>query len=214
MKDFFTQCLKDLESLTGIRQLYFLQSDLEDGERKKNVLIDGMVATRNQFDYIPDEAIKKIVREQMVKDQDYDALNSRVLFKWLNMHKDVYFAKAQTPFKIDSVDLTEEQRERIDKLANEYKASLINDFKPVYKNLEYEIERIKKEDEERQQGRKAIASKSSEYMLIREKRDAAIKTRGIDTLPLSDLKRFAVENEIFYCRSLEEAQEIYAEVYL
>lgn len=91
MRDFFIQCLKDLESLTGLRQLFFLQSDLQDGERKKNVLIEGMILVAKKFDYIPEEEQKKIISRMMVEDQDYDSLNSRVIWKWLNLHKDKYF---------------------------------------------------------------------------------------------------------------------------
>lgn len=83
MKEFFIECLKDLESLTGLRQLYFLQSDLEDGERKKNVLIQGMILAAQDYPYIPEDAQKKIIRDQMVKDQNYDALHARVIHRWL-----------------------------------------------------------------------------------------------------------------------------------
>lgn len=95
MKDFFIQCLKDLEPLTGIRQLYFMQSDLEDGERKKNVLIYGMIAAAEDYPYIPEESKKKIIRDQMVKDQNYEALNGRTIHKWLNAAANAYRTHSQ-----------------------------------------------------------------------------------------------------------------------
>lgn len=95
MNEFFIQCLKDLESLTGLRQLFFLQSDMEDGERKKNVLIEGMVLAFNDYPFIPEEARKKIIRDQMVKDQKYDALNSRTIHKWLSAAANAYRTHSQ-----------------------------------------------------------------------------------------------------------------------
>ncbi len=86
MKEFFIECLKNLEALTGIRQLFFLQSDPE-GAKKKDVLIDGMVLVSKKFDYIPEETQQKYIRKMMVEDQNYESLNSRVIWKWLDMHK-------------------------------------------------------------------------------------------------------------------------------
>lgn len=95
MKDFFIQCLKDLEPLTGLRQLFFLQNDLEDGERKKNVLIDGMILACKDYPFIPEVAQKKIIRDQMVKDQTYEALNSRTIHKWLTAASNAYRTHSQ-----------------------------------------------------------------------------------------------------------------------
>lgn len=93
MKEFFKQCLKDLESLTGLRQLYFLQTD-EDGERKVDVVITGMILAAADYPYIPQEAQQKIIREQMVKDQTYEALNSRVVHKWLTLAAGKYYRES------------------------------------------------------------------------------------------------------------------------
>jgi len=90
MKEFIKQCLEDLEPLTGIRQLYFMQQDA-DGIRKIKVLIDGIILALEDYPYIPEEAKKKIIRDQMVKDQNYDALNSRVINKWMATFGSTYF---------------------------------------------------------------------------------------------------------------------------
>lgn len=94
MKEFFKQCLEDLESLTGLRQLYFLQSD-EDGRRKIDVLLMGMVLACESYPYIPEEAQRKIIRDQMVKDQSYEALNSRTVHKWLTTAANSFRAHSQ-----------------------------------------------------------------------------------------------------------------------
>lgn len=96
MKEFFTQCLKDLEEISGIRQLFWLQSDLEDGERRKNVLINGMVAAAATFTYITDQEKQRIIRRMMVEDQTYEALNSRVINKWLSGAKDAHVLRAHS----------------------------------------------------------------------------------------------------------------------
>lgn len=214
MRNFFIQCLKDLESLTGIRQLYFLQSDLEDGERKKNVLIEGMIATSKQFPYISEQIQQKIIRDMMVKDQDYDSLNSRIIYKWLNLNKDLYFTESQKALEIDTKPLTDEESERVDKLLNEVKGQLVGDFKPKYTGLDEEIKKLEAEDKERQEGRKAIAHRSTEYFLLHERKLLAAKSRGLDKLGLHELKEFVIEDKVIVARNKEEAQEIYLEVYI
>ena len=89
MRDFFKQCLEDLEALTGNRQMYFFATD-PDGNRKLTVCLDGMVLAAKDYPYIPEESQKKIIREQMVKDQNYEALNSRTVHKWLTQAANAY----------------------------------------------------------------------------------------------------------------------------
>lgn len=215
MKDFFKQCLKDLEPLTGIRQLFFLQSDLEDGERKKDVLIDGMITTSAMFPYIPEETQKKIIREMMVKDQDYDSLNSRVIHKWLNQNKEFYYLEANKAAEAPRVNLSEEESERIDQLAQKTLASLAVDFSPSLKGVDEEMKKIQEEDKERQEGKKSFHYKPDPDKVLRAaKKMEAAKSRGLDKLDLRDLQAFVVSNETIMARTLEEAQEIYVEVYM
>jgi hypothetical protein len=173
MKEFFKQCLEDLESLTGIRQLYFLQVD-PDGKRKIEVLISGMITTSKQFPYISETDQQRIIREQMVKDQDYDSLNSRTVYKWLNMNKDFYFMDANSATEAPRIDLSDDEKERIDQLANKFKMSLMGNFRPEYKDLQKEIDDLKIEDFERQEGKHSTAKSlgyvppSKEYLIEKE----------------------------------------------
>lgn len=124
MKEFFTQCLKDLEPLTGIRQLFFLESDLDDGKRKKDVLIDGMVAVCAQFPYIPEQAQQKWIRKMMVEDQNYEALSPRTILKWLTLLSNSYRTQGQSQDSRPTDSLT-------------YYQSLTEDQKIIFK-AEYE----------------------------------------------------------------------------
>lgn len=91
MKDFFTECLKDLYSITGIEQVRWMQNDLKDGKRNFDLCVDSMVKTCELFDYIPEDEQKKIIRRMMIEDKDYTGLNSRTVYKWLALFKDSYF---------------------------------------------------------------------------------------------------------------------------
>lgn len=152
MKDFFIQCLKDLESLTGLRQLFFLQSDLEDGERKKNVLIEGMVLACKDYPYIPEESQKKIIREAMVKDQNYEALNSRVIHKWLTQAANAYRTHSNfteedlTPRDQDGKPTTPAPPEIADKYYREWIASLakIGSNAPTIEQIEADLKNVKR----------------------------------------------------------------------
>jgi len=159
MNDFLIQCLNDLESLTGLRQMYFLQSD-QDGKRKIEVLIKGMVATCKEFDYIPEAAQKSIIASQMRQDQEYEALNSRIIWKWLNAFKAPYLNPKELQDKeVVFEDITPETQ----KLVREWQMSLLD--KAVPQDVEFEKAKIIAEDAARLKGEVKIKSESAHYKI-------------------------------------------------
>lgn len=164
MKDFFKTCLEELEFKTGIRQLYWMQqgaADQGDFDKKKNILLDSMVIASNKFDYIPKEDQKLIITKMMVEDQEYDGMNSRTVWKWLNMHSVHYFSVNKAPEEIPRIEHTAEQSERINAMIAEYLKQLAGNFSPNYTGLKEEINRIQAEDKERSDGRKAAVGYQS-----------------------------------------------------
>ena len=147
MKEFLKQCFRDLEALTGIRQLYFFEVDPE-GERKLDICIQGILKVCEMYPYIPEEAQKKIIREQMVKDQDYEALNSRTVWKWFDKAKDIYWNRKEERQEIETT--TVELSEETQKLVREWQSKLLGFSVP---DAKMEMERIKKEDKERLEGK-------------------------------------------------------------
>lgn len=98
MKEFFQQCLEELEDVTGIRQLHWLRQACEDQatfDRRKTVLIDSMVMACQQFGFIPELAQQKMIRKMMIEDQQYDSLNSRTIHKWLTLAANSYRTHSQ-----------------------------------------------------------------------------------------------------------------------
>lgn len=102
MKAFFEQCLKDLEALTGKRQLAFWEMEAakspdaaKEGDRLIKVCIEGMLFACREFAFIPDDHKKRIIREQMVKDLVYDSLNGRTVYKWLAQAAAAYRTHSQ-----------------------------------------------------------------------------------------------------------------------
>lgn len=90
MKDFYTQCLKDLFAFTGIEQVRWMLLDLKDGERNFDLCVEGMVQVSKLHDYISEEEQKRIVRRMMVEDKDYTNLNARTVYRWLSNAKDAH----------------------------------------------------------------------------------------------------------------------------
>jgi hypothetical protein len=94
----------------------------------------------------------------------------------------------------------------------EYKARL-----EAYRQKEREqkINKIVHEDgyEQFKDELKSAKETSDAYLLIKEKKIAAAKLRGLDNLDLGDLKTFEIEKQKVVARNLEEAREIYIEVY-
>jgi hypothetical protein len=164
MKAFIEQCLRDQEAINGIRQLYYLETDT-DGKRKLEITILGILKTCEQFPYIPEQAQQKIIREQMVKDQDYDALNSRTVWKWLNQNKDLWWAKSQEP--VPEVKDAGPLSPETEKLIRDWQVSLLNGIgkeRPLFKErLADEMAKIKEEDKSRLEGKEIAKSESFKY---------------------------------------------------
>lgn len=213
MKDFLKQCLEDLEPLTGIRQYYYLTTD-PDGERKATVLILGIIEVLKQFPYIPESDQQKIIRDQMVKDQNYDSLNSRTVWKWLNAAKDVYWEKSQE--KVQEPEQVGPLTPETEKMISEYLAKLATGFEPKKRagfaqRLKEEMEKIQAEDEQRVAGNNY--KPDDNLVLIAEKKAQAARSRGLDKLGLHELKSFIVDGKTIVARDKEEAQEMYIEIY-
>lgn len=157
MRDFFKQCLEDLEALTGNRQMYYFATDA-DGQRKLKVCLDGMVLAANDYPFIPEEAKRKIIRDQMVKDQNYEALNSRTVHKWLTAAANAYRTHSQ--FTED--DLTPRDQlgnpaepappEVADKYYQQWLASLvkIGNVLPTIEQIKADLKEVKRVETGRQ----------------------------------------------------------------
>ncbi len=219
MKDFFIECLKDLKDLTGINQLHWIMQECKDQQefdKKKDNIIKSMVLVSEQFNYIPEEDQKRIIRDQMIKDQDYDSLNSRVVWKWLNLYKEHFASINNAPEEIPRVILTEEQNKKIDELLNQYKEQLKGDFRPDYSKVDSEIEKIQKEDKARNEKPVSLTigykPQMSEDQFNRKMK--AISDRGLNKVDFNDLLSYEIEGKTILARNESEAQEMYLEIYL
>lgn len=121
MKDFFTQCMKDLFAITGIEQVKWMQNDLVNGKRDFDLCVESMVQVSAKFEYISEEDQQVIIRRMMVEDKQYKGLNSRTVWGWLDMHKDTYY-RGQTHF--EETEHNPAPPEVADKYMQEWKQSL------------------------------------------------------------------------------------------
>jgi len=149
MKEFLRTCLEELELKTGIRQVYWLNQQCETQEqfdKKKNILLDSMVLVCKEFEYIPEDAQKSIVSNQIIKDQDYDALNARTLWKWFKLFSGPYMNPPEVQKKeIVYPDISPETQKMIDDLKNKLVGGPMFDMRLV----EDDMKKIQKEDKER-----------------------------------------------------------------
>lgn len=103
MREFFKSELKTLKAKTGLNQ-YENISSMTDAKFQFKILLDSMVASCNEFNYIPDTDKKRIIQEQIIRDQDFTGLNSRVIWKWLNLNKDHYWTIFQMKQKPEAFE--------------------------------------------------------------------------------------------------------------
>lgn len=130
MRDFFRQCLNELEDRTGLRQLFFLKSQCANEaefDKRVNIILDSMVYASKSFSYIPEESQQKYILRMMVEDQDYDHLDSRTVHKWLNLHKD----KHMTTPKITEEEMTPAPPEVAEKYIEQFKEAVLKVGNPV-----------------------------------------------------------------------------------
>lgn len=155
MRDFFKQELEALKAKTGLNQ-YENFSAMVDSEgnsiaaKQIGILLDSMVLACNEFPYIPDMDKCTIIQKMIIQDQDFTALNSRSVWKWLNMHKDVYWGKVkheeETP--VEYPPLTEEEKAELDKELLRRKAEAMAE-KTKFPGLDLTMKAIEAEDKER-----------------------------------------------------------------
>ena len=166
MKEFFKSELQTLKAKTGLNQ-YETVSNMPDAAKQIGILLDSMVLVCNEFPYIPDSDKQKIIKKMIIQDQEFTALNSRAVWKWLNMHKDAYWAKEQEIEHLEQPagPLSPETEKLIkdfqDNLARQMEAEKRNRITSG-KRLREEMEKITREDSERLEGKKTTEFQTSE----------------------------------------------------
>ncbi len=111
MREYFEQLLNSLESLTGLKQLERI-SQKRDAGLELNNLLDVLCRVCSLFPYIPDDAKKNIISDSVITDQDFIGLNAKIIYKWLNLRKDIYFKEvAHQESEQSAPPVTGEKRE-------------------------------------------------------------------------------------------------------
>jgi hypothetical protein len=137
----------------------------------------------------------------------YHKLDCATIMEWMAKHieeKAMYRERDNTNSKKN------EENKAID--YNEYKQRV---EAAKIKEREEKINKIVHEDgyEQFKEKVKSEREKSEAHLVIQEKKMAAAKSRGLDKLNFNELKRFNVVGQVIWATSLEQAREIYIEVY-
>lgn len=222
MREHLLSILKDLKVLTGHKQYEEIAAipDKAKAQEELDRLLRPMVNVCHSFGFIPNEQKERIIRKKIIEDREFYGLNAQKIYHYLQSVSEKYYVEshhleAQKVLDHQPGPLSAATQAQIDR----YMAQLATStFKPSYHHLGTEMEKIKAEDAERQQGRKGtsqtVAARARQYAELHQKKENAMRARGIDKLGLHELKKFEVEGQIIWCRSQEEALEIYTEVYL
>lgn len=131
MKAFFTESLYNLFALTGIEQVKWMLSDAKRGEKDFDLCVEAMVNVSRRFDYISDEDQQKIISKMMLEDRDYKGLNARVIWKWLDLHKDVYYRGQTHHVESDPKEEDLPSKEKVAEYVRQWQTNLATIGKPV-----------------------------------------------------------------------------------
>jgi len=93
MKKYFNDLLNNLDKLTGMKQLDKLMAT-KDPKKEINDLLEILCRVCNMFGYIPDEAKQQIISDNIISDQEFIGLNAKIIFKWLDKAKGLYFSQS------------------------------------------------------------------------------------------------------------------------
>lgn len=111
MKEYFLELLQNLDKLCGLKQYEKLYQS-ENRNQEITTLLDILCRVTDMFAYIPDASKKKIISEAVITDLEFQGLNARIVYKWLNLKKDTYFQEiAHIPSGNDSEPLTGDARD-------------------------------------------------------------------------------------------------------
>ena len=158
MKAFFEQCLRDLHRLTGLKQYIEICNKPTESEAKEEMdtIVAGMVRVSEKFNYIPQDAQKRIVLHQIVSDPEMYALNAKMVYKWFNAVSDKYWhesghleTNALRDQEVAPVELSDETQAMIKDYLHKLSSGTV---KEVPKPSKFELEVIKNEDDLRSKG--------------------------------------------------------------
>ena len=163
MRDFFLQLMKDLKSLTGLLQYEKIAAipDRAQAQAELDAVLVPMINICRNFAFIPDSEKQRIIKASILKDPEFIGLNARKVYQYLNAVSERYFQEshhleANGTHSQRGVSL-EECSQETQKKVNEFMANLATGLQTqVAVGWQKEIQTIKREDEERLKGRKAI----------------------------------------------------------
>jgi hypothetical protein len=139
MYDFFHQELTTLKARTGSLQWEKLNDTAEPATEINN-LISYMLeeCDKAPFIMVRRDVIQRVIQNAIITDPEFIGLNQKFVRKALNAWWGIYGdkiiqARDQQQAATVKVELTEEQKKNIDRMANNYRASLLqgNGFKSV-----------------------------------------------------------------------------------
>lgn len=90
MREFLKKELETLKAKTGLLQYEKMSQD-PDAVNQIRIMLDSIMLVFQEFHFIPDSDKKRIIQENIIRDQEFQGLNSRVVWRWLNAQKDKYY---------------------------------------------------------------------------------------------------------------------------
>lgn len=161
MRDFFKQELNRLHLTTGLQQGFKLT------DQEVTDLLDILCAECAKFPLIPEKDKQIYIQEFMKTDPEFIGFNKRVIWKWLNIANRKHLPKDQSQFtEIPWVPPTQEQQEKINAMLQQWGKDLMGQS-PDFSNIEKDIEAIKQEDKERQEGKKGSGYKMDKEKIVK-----------------------------------------------
>lgn len=219
MYDFFLNEFKSLRAKTGIRQWEAL-NDLPDAAKEIHVIIDLMCreCAKSPFNIIQEDVKQRVIARAIIEDEHFIGLNAKFVRRALNAYwKDngdrvLEKMNQKTAEETTRVELTQEQKAKIDEMANRYVAELFQGDGPKAVP-QLKPDEIKREGAEWQSNleRKSTGYKpvlTAEQIAIRDKIRRTASEFYKDKYSFSGMQVWKVGEYEVFAESLADAEEI------
>lgn len=154
MRQFYTECLKNLKVMRGLNQYEDYLSKGDRGVGEMNALIQALISVSNSFSYIPQEVQQNIIRQRILDDPELYNLNAAKIWAWLNAISSKYYhhttEEEKVAYKSTECEISPSTQAMIQQFINDLSSG--GGLRSVPQVSQAEINAIENEEQQRSKG--------------------------------------------------------------
>lgn len=148
MRDFLIDCLRNLKISRGLNQYEDMKAKGDAGAVELQKLVNAMITVCNSYNYIPDDAKKRVISQRILDDPELYNLNASKIWRWLNDVSGKYY---NVQPEAESVSNATQLRPETQQLISDFMNRLMTKqtFRSVPSIDSSDVKKIEQEDADR-----------------------------------------------------------------